>query len=60
MRFMQNDLYLIPFTKDNFHTTMDLLSHHQKDEIVNTIRSYIQKEYNIDYIPFCNEEDQIL
>jgi hypothetical protein len=57
MRSMQNDLYLIPFTKDNFHTTMDLLSHHQKNEIVNTIRSYIQKEYNIDYIPFCNEED---
>jgi hypothetical protein len=57
MRSMQNSLYLIPFTKESFHTTMDLLSHHRKDEIVNTIRSYIQKEYNLDYVPFYEEED---
>jgi hypothetical protein len=56
MRSMPNDLYLIPFTKENFHATMDLLSHHRKDEIVNSIRSYIQKEYNIDYVPFYEEE----
>jgi hypothetical protein len=56
---MQTDsFYCIPLTKEHLQTTMDLLTHHKKDEIVSSIRNFINEEYKIDYVPHCEDQDE--
>jgi hypothetical protein len=54
---MQTEYYSIPFTKVQLHTMMDLLSHHGENTIVNDVRVFLNEEYNLDYIPYFEEDE---